>query len=99
MYRNPYCYGNEHGAHPPLSGNENCAIEQCCPHEANRDNLHSQRNGLVLPEVLYVGSQVPVLHQPVIKSFGTAHIECRSQKQERRRWQNRQEYAKNTECK
>ena len=97
MYGNPYCNCNENGAHPPLLGNEDGAIEQCCPHHCHRDNLYTQRQCLVFPEIPDVCTQMLMGHEPVIKPLRTAHVHCCREQQERRSWQHRQKNAHNTQ--
>ena len=41
VYTHPRCNGNKHGTHPPLFGDDECAVEQCCPHHCNRYYLHT----------------------------------------------------------
>ena len=93
------CNGNENGAHPPLLGNEDGTIEQCCPHHCHRDNLHTQGQRLVLPEVPDICAQMLVGHEPVIQPLRTTHVHCRREQQEWRSWQHRQKNTHNAQHK
>ena len=97
MHRHTCRYCNEHRAHPPLLGNKEGAIEQCCPHHCHRHDLNAQRQCLVFPEIPDICAQVLVGHEPVIQSLRAAHIHCCREQQERRCWQHRQENAHNAQ--
>ena len=97
MYCHSRCYGYKHATHPPLLGNEEGAIEQCCPHHCHRDNLYTQRQCLVFPEIPDVCTQMLVGHEPVIQPLRTAHVHCCREQQERRSWQHRQKNAHNAQ--
>lgn len=47
----------------------------------------------MLAEVADVASQVFLMDEPLIKSFGASHVECGGQEQEGGGWEQREEYS------
>ena len=98
MRRNTTSKKNEEQPEPPGLRHKHSAIEECNPHKAHRDNLHTQRDCLILAEILYIHTQTRVRQQPIVKAWGTSEEQCCRQQEERRSGQYRQKNAHHTQC-
>ena len=76
---------------PPRTHDSEDAVEQRRPDQRDGDDLRTQRNGAVLPEIADVGAQAGMCQQPVVQPRRRAAEGPRRQQQKRRGGQQRHE--------
>ena len=87
--------GYEEEAEGPMVRDRYGTVDKGDPDHAYGDDLHPQRDGLVLHEIPDVGTKPRMVEKPVIERTGTAKEQCSSKKKERGRGKYRQENAEN----
>ncbi len=71
------CQNHQKDLQQQMLNDEERAIKKRNPHQADGNNLYVQGNGLVLPEVADVRSEVLVAEQPIVETGRTAEVEGR----------------------
>lgn len=77
-------YGCHQNFYPNQRNEKESAVEHGGPHHADGYYFGMKRYGFAFHEITEIRAEQPLVEQPTVEAFGTAHIEgCRKQKKRR----------------